>query len=74
METQTDLVATPSRATEASSTGEDGEDDESKYPKALPLTLLTLGLCLSTFVVALDNTIIGGLHSVQPPPKQLSFD
>lgn len=58
METQTDLVATPSRATEASSTGEDGEDDESKYPKALPLTLLTLGLCLSTFVVALDNTII----------------
>ena len=36
--------------------------DESKYPKALPLWLLTLGLCLSTFVVALDNTIIGKFY------------
>ncbi|KAL9620790.1 MAG: hypothetical protein Q9160_004690 [Pyrenula sp. 1 TL-2023] len=40
------------------SEGEPGVDDESKYPKALPLALLTLGLCLSIFVVALDNTII----------------
>lgn len=37
---------------------EAGVDDESKYPKALPLTLLTFGLCVSIFVVALDNTII----------------
>lgn len=38
---------------------EAGVDDESKYPKALPLALLTFGLCLTTFVIALDNTIIG---------------
>jgi hypothetical protein len=58
-EAGTDLVPTASRATEASSVGEPGEDDESKYPTALPLAILTFGLCLSTFVVALDNTIIG---------------
>lgn len=56
-----DLVLTTSTATEASTVGEAGEDDESKYPKALPLAILTFGLCLSTFVVALDNTIIGTL-------------
>jgi hypothetical protein len=60
-EPEADLVLTASRATEASSVGEAGEDDESKYPKALPLAVLTFGLCLSTFVVALDNTIIGTL-------------
>lgn len=38
---------------------EEGVDDESKYHKALPLAILTFGLCMSTFVVALDNTIIG---------------
>lgn len=58
-EAETDLVFTASRATEPSSVGEAGEDDESKYPRTLPLVLLTFGLCLSTFVVALDNTIIG---------------
>ena len=35
------------------------KEDESKYPSGVALTLLTLGLCMSTFVVALDNTIIG---------------
>ncbi len=38
--------------------GGPGEDDESKYATGLPLHLLTLGLVLSTFVFALDNTII----------------
>lgn len=40
--------------------GEEEEEveDESKYLKAFPLAVLTFGLCLSTFVVALDNTII----------------
>ena len=38
--------------------GQPGEDDESKYATGLPLHLLTVGLVLSTFVVALDNTII----------------
>ena len=35
-----------------------GEDDETKYIRGLPLHLLTLGLTMSTFVIALDNTII----------------
>ena len=39
--------------------GDGSHDEESKYPKALPLALLTFGLALATFVVALDNTIIG---------------
>ncbi|KIW46366.1 uncharacterized protein PV06_02041 [Exophiala oligosperma] len=38
--------------------GRPGEDDETKYATGLPLHLLTVGLVLSTFVVALDNTII----------------
>ncbi|KAF2496011.1 MFS transporter [Lophium mytilinum] len=32
--------------------------DESQYLKGLPLVVLTIGLCLCTFVIALDNTII----------------
>jgi len=52
------LPRTASAATASTDSGAPGEDDESKYPKALPLYLLTLGLVLSTFVVALDNTII----------------
>lgn len=67
-EAETDLLPTASRATEASSIGEAGEDDESKYPKALPLAILTFGLCLSTFVVALDNTIIGTSLEARPRP------
>ncbi|MCJ1308057.1 hypothetical protein MMC25_001707 [Agyrium rufum] len=34
------------------------QEDEIKYPSGPALTLLTVGLCLATFVVALDNTII----------------
>ncbi|KAF3084453.1 hypothetical protein TWF569_006971 [Orbilia oligospora] len=33
-------------------------DDESKYPGGATLAVLTIGLCLSTFVIALDNSII----------------
>ncbi|KAK4551814.1 hypothetical protein LTR86_010900 [Recurvomyces mirabilis] len=36
----------------------DDDGDEFKYPSGTKLALLTLGLCLATFVVALDNTII----------------
>ena len=43
---------------------EQEKEDESKYPSGVALTLLTLGLCMSTFVVALDNTIIGKLSSM----------
>lgn len=58
-ETHTNLAPTTSRATTATSTEEAEEDDESKYPKTWALATLTFGLCLATFVVALDNTIIG---------------
>lgn len=33
-------------------------EDESKYLSGFKLAILTLGLCLVTFVIALDNTII----------------
>ncbi len=65
-EAGTALAPTASSATEASSVAEDGEDDESKYPKALPLAILTFGLCLSLFVVALDNTILGEFPQFRP--------
>lgn len=44
--------------TSTSSGGEPDEDDESKYMEGSKLYLLTFGLFLATFVVALDNTII----------------
>ena len=56
-EKQPGIERTASTATE-SSAGQPGEDDESKYPTGIKLVLLTIGLTLSTFVVALDNTII----------------
>ncbi|TEY56427.1 hypothetical protein BOTCAL_0225g00070 [Botryotinia calthae] len=34
------------------------EDDENHYISGVPLALLTFGLCMATFTVALDNTII----------------
>ncbi|KAF2731180.1 MFS general substrate transporter [Polyplosphaeria fusca] len=34
------------------------ENDESKYLSGYKLGILSLGLCLTTFVIALDNTII----------------
>jgi hypothetical protein len=57
-ETTVDINRTASTATTDSDAGQPGEDDETKYPKGGPLALLTFGLCLATFVVALDNTII----------------
>ncbi|ESZ94587.1 hypothetical protein SBOR_4998 [Sclerotinia borealis F-4128] len=38
------------------SSGED--DDQSHYISGVPLVLLSFGLCMATFTVALDNTII----------------
>ncbi|RAL65207.1 hypothetical protein DID88_001313 [Monilinia fructigena] len=39
--------------------GSSGEDDnENHYVSGVPLVLLTFGLCMATFTVALDNTII----------------
>jgi hypothetical protein len=37
----------------------DADEDKIVYPNGVQLTLLTVGLCLATFTVALDNTIIG---------------
>ena len=36
----------------------DEQDDDTKYPSGTALAILTFGLCMATFVVALDNTII----------------
>lgn len=36
----------------------DNADDTSKYPGGTKLALLTFGLAMATFVIALDNTII----------------
>jgi MFS family permease len=40
------------------STTPDDDDDESKYLSGFKLAILSVGLCLTTFVIALDNTII----------------
>jgi len=45
-------------ATDEKKKAEDEPEDESKYLTGMKLALLTLGLALSTFVIALDNTII----------------
>lgn len=39
-------------------TEDEEEDDESRYPKAMKLTLITIALCLAVFCMAIDNTII----------------
>ncbi|MCJ1418886.1 hypothetical protein MMC32_005237 [Xylographa parallela] len=38
--------------------GEDEVEDDREYPNGFTLATLTFGLCLATFVIALDNTII----------------
>jgi len=53
-----EATRTLSTASQSTDPGEPGEDDETKYATGLPLHLLTFGLTLSTFVIALDNTII----------------
>ncbi|USP74136.1 hypothetical protein yc1106_01410 [Curvularia clavata] len=40
------------------SDGETEPEDESKYLSGFKLAILSVGLCLTTFVIALDNTII----------------
>ncbi|TDL27600.1 putative major facilitator superfamily transporter [Rickenella mellea] len=43
---------------QATTTQTEEVEDESKYPSGFPLGILTAGLCMVTFVIALDNTII----------------
>ena len=45
---------------------QDEPEDESKYPGGLKLLLLLVGLALATFVIALDNTIIGEGPTARP--------
>lgn len=45
-------------AEEKAAMQEDHDEDEIVYPKGLALVLITLALCLSVFLMALDNTII----------------
>lgn len=57
VDTKTEIAATNTEeATRTASTA--SAEDESKYLQGLPLTFLTIGLSLTTFVIALDNTII----------------
>lgn len=55
---ETELQRRASSATQDSDAGAAVDEDDSKYPKGGTLAILTFGLCLATFVVALDNTII----------------
>ena len=48
-----------SESTLAEEEKEEEQDDETKYPGGFSLAILTVGLALATFVIALDNTIIG---------------
>jgi MFS family permease len=54
----TELATGGTATTDAEATAEDEAEDESKYLSGAKLIILSLGLCLTTFVIALDNTII----------------
>ena len=55
-------------------TEEEEQEDELKYPGGFALTILTVGLAMATFVVALDNTIIGTYTvSMSDPPSKEDF-
>lgn len=58
--TGVDLAVIQNRCPDGGGTIESVEDDgETVYPDGLQLGILTFGLCMATFTVALDNTIIG---------------
>ncbi|KAI9808246.1 MAG: MFS sugar transporter [Sarcosagium campestre] len=52
-----DIVAEKQKDVDVENKGE-VEEDESNYPKGVKLNLITLALCLSVFLVAVDQTII----------------
>lgn len=59
-----DANGTSAEKTETTNEGDgaentvDEQNDDSQYPSGAKLAVLTFGLCMATFVVALDNTII----------------
>lgn len=59
----TDPPIKTEKAAEEQNGAETEAEDESKYPGGFALGILTFGLCMATFVVALDNTIIGELSN-----------
>ena len=44
---------------------DDQVEDDREYPNGFALGILTFGLCLATFVIALDNTIIGTTYGYE---------
>jgi len=57
-EKSTTLETSATATRDEDGTAEDEAEDESKYLSGPKLIILSLGLCLVTFVIALDNTII----------------
>jgi MFS family permease len=55
---QTDNEEPNPEVKKESETSNGETDDDSKYPSGTKLALLTFGLAMATFVIALDNTII----------------
>lgn len=53
-----DEKQTPTAVTKEGGEPDEEPEDDSKYLSGFKLAILTLGLCLTTFVIALDNTII----------------
>ena len=54
---RTEKTADVSTTVEAERDAHAADEDDSKYPSGWKLAPLTFGLCLATFVVALDNTV-----------------
>lgn len=59
----TGQLATPTEGTARRASDiflrEEDEEDESKFPRGVKLFVIMLALCLGTFIMALDTTIIG---------------
>jgi hypothetical protein len=58
-ETEATQIRQDGGDTGGETTEESGEEDGTVYPGGGQLALLTFGLCIATFTMALDNTIIG---------------
>ena len=55
---QTAVTTDTEKKTQDETEESPADDDESQYMSGSKLVLLSIGLCLATFVIALDNTII----------------
>ena len=57
-EAQTTVAAEKEAGSTSKSTAENNEEEDSNYPHGAKLWVILLALCLSVFLVALDQTII----------------